>query len=70
MVSVTTGCLFLHLSLSLSVTHPYAHPDVFFEMTLAAVYRQADLDVANVVMAMGNIHNIRGEYMEGDTWPK
>ena len=25
---------------------------------------QADLDVANVVMAMGNIHNIRGEYME------
>ena len=25
---------------------------------------EADLDVANVVMAMGNIHNIRGEYME------
>ena len=23
--------------------------------------------MANVVMAMGNIHNIRGEYMEGDT---
>mmetsp|Transcript_20886 Transcript_20886/g.17316 ORF Transcript_20886/g.17316 Transcript_20886/m.17316 type:complete len:279 (+) Transcript_20886:197-1033(+) len=25
---------------------------------------EADLDVANVMMAMGNIHNIRGEYME------
>ena len=25
---------------------------------------EADLDVANVVMAMGNIHNMRGEYME------
>eukprot|EP00802_Teleaulax_amphioxeia_P008353 Tamp_08361.p1 GENE.Tamp_08361~~Tamp_08361.p1 ORF type:complete len:316 (+),score=81.97 Tamp_08361:244-1191(+) len=25
---------------------------------------EADLDVANVVMAMGNVHNIRGEFME------
>jgi len=25
---------------------------------------EADLDVANVIMSMGNVHNIRGEYME------